>query len=123
VEAVMTACYTQDRSLIRKHHNKTPYKLLHDRKLDLLYLYVFGALYHPTNDSEDLVPTIIALEPIVSTGTPSSTTIDQDAPSTSTSPTTPETPSPVIPLGVVEANHDIEVVHMDNNPYVDFLIP
>ncbi|GJY07106.1 retrovirus-related pol polyprotein from transposon TNT 1-94 [Tanacetum coccineum] len=45
------------------------------------------------------------------------------APSTSTSQTNQETPSPVIPLGVEEDGHDIEVAHMDNNPYVDFLIP
>ncbi|GJW56249.1 retrovirus-related pol polyprotein from transposon TNT 1-94 [Tanacetum coccineum] len=36
------------------------------------------------------------------------------------------TPEPVvsvvIPLGVEEADHDIEVAQMDNNPYVDFLI-
>nr|GEW93638.1 retrovirus-related Pol polyprotein from transposon TNT 1-94 [Tanacetum cinerariifolium] len=55
-------------------------------------------------------------------GTPSSTTIDQDAPSTSTSQTTLETLSPVIPLDVEEAGHDIEVAHIDNNPYVDFPI-
>nr|GEY09201.1 uncharacterized mitochondrial protein AtMg00810-like [Tanacetum cinerariifolium] len=53
---------------------------------------------------------------VVSTGTPSSTTIDQDATSTSTSKTNQETPSPVIPLGVEEADHHIEVAHMDNNP-------
>ncbi|GJY38266.1 integrase, catalytic region, zinc finger, CCHC-type containing protein, partial [Tanacetum coccineum] len=33
---------------------KTPYELLHDRKPDLSYLYVFGALCYPNNDSEDL---------------------------------------------------------------------
>ncbi|GJW61709.1 retrovirus-related pol polyprotein from transposon TNT 1-94 [Tanacetum coccineum] len=53
-EAVATACYTQNRSLIQKRHNKTPYELLYDRKPDLSYLYVFGALRYPTNDSEDL---------------------------------------------------------------------
>ncbi|GJT84406.1 retrovirus-related pol polyprotein from transposon TNT 1-94 [Tanacetum coccineum] len=53
-EAVTTACYTQNRSLIRKCHNKTPYELLHDRKPDLSYLHVFGALCYPTNDGEDL---------------------------------------------------------------------
>ncbi|GKA58085.1 hypothetical protein Tco_0757273 [Tanacetum coccineum] len=66
------------------------------------------------------VPAAIAPEPAVSTGTPSSTTIDQDAPSTSTSQTPPETPSPIIPLGVEEANHDIKVAHMNNNPFVEF---
>ncbi|GKA33736.1 hypothetical protein Tco_0720165 [Tanacetum coccineum] len=29
----------------------------------------------------------------------------------------------IIPLGVEEVDHDIEVAHMDNNPYVDFPIP
>ncbi|GKC76735.1 retrovirus-related pol polyprotein from transposon TNT 1-94 [Tanacetum coccineum] len=70
-----------------------------------------------------IISIVIALEPAVSTGTPSSTTIDQDAPSSSTSQTTQETPPPVIPLGVEEAYHDIEVAHIDNNPYVDFPIP
>ncbi|GJZ22318.1 retrovirus-related pol polyprotein from transposon TNT 1-94 [Tanacetum coccineum] len=53
-KALATACYTQNRSLIRKHHNKTPYELLHDQKPDLSYLHVFGALCYPTNDGEDL---------------------------------------------------------------------
>ncbi|GJW37452.1 retrovirus-related pol polyprotein from transposon TNT 1-94 [Tanacetum coccineum] len=54
LETVVTACYTQNRSLIRKCHNKTPYELLHDRKPDSSYLHVFGALCYPTNDSEVL---------------------------------------------------------------------
>nr|GEZ12605.1 hypothetical protein [Tanacetum cinerariifolium] len=62
----------------------------------------------------------IAPEPIVSTGTPSSTTIDQYAPSLGTSQTTQKLQPLVIPLGVEEADHNIEVAHMDNNPYVDF---
>ncbi|GJU84450.1 retrovirus-related pol polyprotein from transposon TNT 1-94 [Tanacetum coccineum] len=104
----------KNRSLIRKGHNKTPYELLHDRKPDLSYLHIFGGLCYPTNDGEDLVPTVIAPEPAVSTSTHSSTTTDQDTPSTSTSQTTPETPSPVIPLGVEEADHDIKVVIPNN---------
>ncbi|GJR41733.1 retrovirus-related pol polyprotein from transposon TNT 1-94 [Tanacetum coccineum] len=35
-------------------YGKTPYELLHDQKPDLSYLYVFGALCYPNNDSEDL---------------------------------------------------------------------
>ncbi|GKC42140.1 retrovirus-related pol polyprotein from transposon TNT 1-94 [Tanacetum coccineum] len=69
-----------------------------------------------------VLPAVIAPEHTVSTGTPSSTTIDQYAPSTSTSQTNQETPSLVIPLGVEEADHDIEVTHIDNTPYVDFPI-
>ncbi|GJT50795.1 retrovirus-related pol polyprotein from transposon TNT 1-94 [Tanacetum coccineum] len=54
VEAVATVCFTQNRSLIRKCHNKTPYELLYNKKPDLSYFYVFGALCYPTNNSEDL---------------------------------------------------------------------
>ncbi|GJW70826.1 retrovirus-related pol polyprotein from transposon TNT 1-94, partial [Tanacetum coccineum] len=52
--AVATACYTQKRSLIHTRHNKTPYELVHDKKPDLIFLRVFGALCYPTNDSQDL---------------------------------------------------------------------
>ncbi|GKF95507.1 hypothetical protein Tco_0288242, partial [Tanacetum coccineum] len=40
--------------MIRRHHGKTPYELLHDKPPDLSYLHVFGALCYPTNDSENL---------------------------------------------------------------------
>ncbi|GJV02861.1 retrovirus-related pol polyprotein from transposon TNT 1-94 [Tanacetum coccineum] len=53
-KAVATACYTQNRSLIHTYHNKTPYELVHDKKPDLKFLQVFGALCYPTNDNEDL---------------------------------------------------------------------
>ncbi|GJX53201.1 retrovirus-related pol polyprotein from transposon TNT 1-94 [Tanacetum coccineum] len=36
-EAVATACYTQNRSIIRLHHDKTPYELLHDKLSDLSF--------------------------------------------------------------------------------------
>nr|GEZ12905.1 integrase, catalytic region, zinc finger, CCHC-type, peptidase aspartic, catalytic [Tanacetum cinerariifolium] len=53
-EAVSTACYTQNRSIIRLCYGKTPYELLHDKLLDLSFFHVFGALCYPTNDSENL---------------------------------------------------------------------
>nr|GEZ12276.1 hypothetical protein [Tanacetum cinerariifolium] len=53
-EAVATVCFTQNRSIIRLRHGKTPYELLHNKLPDLSYLHVFGALCYPTNDSENL---------------------------------------------------------------------
>ncbi|GJR22106.1 retrovirus-related pol polyprotein from transposon TNT 1-94 [Tanacetum coccineum] len=53
-EAVATACYTQNRSVIRLRHGKTPYELLHDKLPYLSFFHVFGALCYPTNDSENL---------------------------------------------------------------------
>ncbi|GJT12572.1 retrovirus-related pol polyprotein from transposon TNT 1-94 [Tanacetum coccineum] len=53
-EAVATACYTQNQSLIHTLHKKNPYELVHDKKPDLSFLHIFGALCYPTNNSEDL---------------------------------------------------------------------
>nr|GFB15145.1 hypothetical protein [Tanacetum cinerariifolium] len=53
-KAVATACYTQNRSIIRLRHGNTPYELLHNKLPDLSFLYVFGSLCYPTNDSENL---------------------------------------------------------------------
>nr|GEY84977.1 integrase, catalytic region, zinc finger, CCHC-type, peptidase aspartic, catalytic [Tanacetum cinerariifolium] len=54
VKAFATACFTQNRAIIRLHYGKTPYKLLHDKLHDLSYFHVFGTLCYPTNDSENL---------------------------------------------------------------------
>ncbi|GJS13875.1 retrovirus-related pol polyprotein from transposon TNT 1-94 [Tanacetum coccineum] len=59
------------------------------------------------------IPEAVAPEHAVSTGSPSSTTVDQDAPSPSNSHTTQETQTPIISHDVEEDNHDIEVAHMD----------
>nr|GEV06189.1 retrovirus-related Pol polyprotein from transposon TNT 1-94 [Tanacetum cinerariifolium] len=53
-EAVATTCYTQNRSIIRLRHEKTPYEPLRNKLPDLSFLHVFGALCYPTNDSENL---------------------------------------------------------------------
>ncbi|GJZ79742.1 retrovirus-related pol polyprotein from transposon TNT 1-94, partial [Tanacetum coccineum] len=39
-EAVATACYTQNRSLIHTRHDKTPYELVHNKKPDLTFFWV-----------------------------------------------------------------------------------
>ncbi|GJY36852.1 retrovirus-related pol polyprotein from transposon TNT 1-94 [Tanacetum coccineum] len=53
-EAVATAYYTQNRSLIHTRHDKTPYELVHNKKPALTFFWVFGALCYSTNDSENL---------------------------------------------------------------------
>ncbi|GJX91898.1 putative ribonuclease H-like domain-containing protein [Tanacetum coccineum] len=53
-EAVATACYTQNRSIIHARFNKTSYELINVRKPDISFLYVFGALCYPKNDRKDI---------------------------------------------------------------------
>nr|GEV98417.1 retrovirus-related Pol polyprotein from transposon TNT 1-94 [Tanacetum cinerariifolium] len=53
-EAIATACFTQNRSIIHRRFKKTPYELINGRKPDISFLYVFGAFCYPKNDREDI---------------------------------------------------------------------
>nr|GEY68184.1 retrovirus-related Pol polyprotein from transposon TNT 1-94 [Tanacetum cinerariifolium] len=53
-EAIATACLTQNRSIIHRRFNKTPYELINGRKPDISFLHVFGALCYPKNNREDI---------------------------------------------------------------------
>ncbi|GKB20446.1 retrovirus-related pol polyprotein from transposon TNT 1-94 [Tanacetum coccineum] len=65
-EAINTACYTQNCSLIRLRYNKTPYELMQDKKPDLSFFYVFDSLCYPTNDNDDLGPGLHPMTPTTS---------------------------------------------------------
>nr|GFC24532.1 hypothetical protein [Tanacetum cinerariifolium] len=91
---------------------------------DLLFQPLFDELLTPPPNVDHPAPEVIApiadvvaQEPAASTGLPSSTTIDQDAPSPSNSQTSPETQTPVISNDVEEDNHDLDVAHMNNDPF------
>lgn len=53
-EAVNTACYTQNRTLINKDHEKTPYEVMANKKPSLKYFHVFGAKCFVLKDGEHL---------------------------------------------------------------------
>nr|GFA18181.1 reverse transcriptase domain-containing protein [Tanacetum cinerariifolium] len=53
-EAIATASFTQNRSIIHCRFNKTPYELINGRKPNISFLHVFGALCYPKNDREDI---------------------------------------------------------------------
>ncbi|GJT33094.1 retrovirus-related pol polyprotein from transposon TNT 1-94 [Tanacetum coccineum] len=87
---------------------------------DILFQPMFDELLtpppsvdHPAPEVIAPIDKVVAPVPAVSTGSPSSTIVDQDARSPSNSQTTPETQPPVIPNDVKEDNHDIEVAHME----------
>nr|GEU82870.1 hypothetical protein [Tanacetum cinerariifolium] len=52
-EAIATACYSQNCSIIHCRFNKTPYELINGRP-DISFLHVFGVLCYPKNDREDI---------------------------------------------------------------------
>nr|GEV13932.1 hypothetical protein [Tanacetum cinerariifolium] len=71
------------------------------------------SVYHPAPEVIALITEVVAPEPAASTCSPSSTTVDQDAPSPTNSQTTSKTQSPIIPNDVEEDNHDLDVAHMN----------
>ncbi|GKE03790.1 hypothetical protein Tco_1395808 [Tanacetum coccineum] len=86
-------------------------------------------LLTPPPSVDHLAPEVIATiaevatpEPAISTGSPSSTTIDQDAPSPSNSQTTPETQSPIISNDVEEENHGLDIAYMNHDSFFGILI-
>ncbi|GJY34471.1 retrovirus-related pol polyprotein from transposon TNT 1-94 [Tanacetum coccineum] len=97
---------------------------------DLLFQPLFDELLNPPSSCDHPAPKVIALiveavalEPAASTGSPSSTTVGQDAPSASNSQTSPETQSLVISNDVEEENHNLAVAHMNNDPFFGIPIP
>nr|GEX98843.1 hypothetical protein [Tanacetum cinerariifolium] len=147
-KAVATACFTQNRSIIRLRHGKTPYEVLHNKLHDLSFFHVFGALCYPTNDSENLrklqpkanIGIFIGYSPtkkafriynrrtrrIVET-----IHVDFDelmamaSEQSSSGPALNEmTPATIIiPQDVEEDNLDMEVAHMGNDPLFGVPIP
>ena len=53
-EAVSCACFTQNRSLIIKRHNKTPYDVLKGRKPTISFLHIFGCQCFILNQKDQL---------------------------------------------------------------------
>nr|GEX14173.1 retrovirus-related Pol polyprotein from transposon TNT 1-94 [Tanacetum cinerariifolium] len=53
-EAITTARFTQNRSIIHRRFNKTSYELINGIKPDISFLHVFEALCYPKNDREDI---------------------------------------------------------------------
>nr|GFD49851.1 hypothetical protein [Tanacetum cinerariifolium] len=96
---------------MQKYSSSTPYVPPLRNDWDLLFQPMFDELLNPPPSVDHQAPEVIAsindlIPPVQddSTGSPSSTTNDQDAPSASKSHTIAETQSLVIPQDVEEDN-------------------
>nr|GEV01284.1 retrovirus-related Pol polyprotein from transposon TNT 1-94 [Tanacetum cinerariifolium] len=53
-EAIATTCFTQNRSLVIPHNEKTPYYIVNDWKPSVKFFYIFGSLCYIVKDGENL---------------------------------------------------------------------
>nr|GEX00078.1 hypothetical protein [Tanacetum cinerariifolium] len=116
--------------LVQKSSSSTPYVPPSRNDWELLFQPMFDELLNPPPSVDHQAPEVITLivdviPPVQAnlTGSPSSTSVDQDAPSPSKSQTTQETQSAVIPQDVEEDNTDIEVAHIGNDLLFGVSIP
>ncbi|GJW57670.1 retrovirus-related pol polyprotein from transposon TNT 1-94, partial [Tanacetum coccineum] len=116
--------------LVPNPHPSTPFVPPSRTDWDMLFQPLFDEFLNPSPSVDHPAPEVVApsnevIAPVLadSTGSPSSTTVDQDAPSLSNSQTTPKTEPPIIPNDIEEDNHDIEVAHIGNDPYFGVPIP
>nr|GFC90074.1 hypothetical protein [Tanacetum cinerariifolium] len=116
--------------LVQKSSPLTPFVPPSRNDWDLLFQPMFDELLNPSPSIDHQAPEFIALivdviPPVQadSTGSPSSTMVDQDAPSLSKSHTATEIQSSVIPQDVEKDNLDMGVAHMGNDPLFGVPIP
>nr|GFA76091.1 retrovirus-related Pol polyprotein from transposon TNT 1-94 [Tanacetum cinerariifolium] len=108
--------------LVQKPSSSTSYVPPTRNDWDFLFQPLFDELLNPppsvdNQDAEVIAPIAKVIPQVAndSTGSPSSTAVDQDAPSPSKSLTPTEIQSSVIPQDVGNDNLDIEVAHMGND--------
>ncbi|GKF82398.1 retrovirus-related pol polyprotein from transposon TNT 1-94, partial [Tanacetum coccineum] len=53
-EAIATACFTQNRSLVIPRHEKAPYHIINARKPSVKFFHIFGSLCYIVRDGENL---------------------------------------------------------------------
>ncbi|GKB67084.1 retrovirus-related pol polyprotein from transposon TNT 1-94, partial [Tanacetum coccineum] len=149
-EAVATACYIENRSLIHTRHNKTPYEIpillmsgqissrlvpdpvlaapyvpLTNTDLEILFQPMFDKYLEPPNIERSVPLAPAAQVLVVSTDTPPSTTIAQDAPSISYSLSSSVVQPPISHQGVAAGPtiEDNPFAQADNDTFVNVFAP
>ncbi|GKF17962.1 retrovirus-related pol polyprotein from transposon TNT 1-94 [Tanacetum coccineum] len=103
-----------------------PYVPSTNKDLEILFQLMFDEYLEPPRVERPVSPALAVPAPVTSVGTPSSTTIDQDAPSLSHSPSSSVLQSPRLHQGVIAEPTIIEAnpfSPIDNNPFINVFAP
>ncbi|GKD72219.1 retrovirus-related pol polyprotein from transposon TNT 1-94, partial [Tanacetum coccineum] len=103
-----------------------PYVPTINKELDILFQPMFNEYLEPPRVDRPVSPASVVPVPVNSAGTPSSTTIDQDAPSPSHSPSSSAIQSPSLHQGVAAESSLMEenpFAPVDNDPFINIFAP
>ncbi|GKE12706.1 hypothetical protein Tco_1416257, partial [Tanacetum coccineum] len=103
-----------------------PYAPPTNKELEILFQPMFDEYLEPPRVERSVSPATAVHVPVISAGSPSSTTIDQDAPSISHSLSSSESQPPISHQGVVAGSTIIEdnpFAHAGNDPFVNVFAP
>ncbi|GKC85019.1 retrovirus-related pol polyprotein from transposon TNT 1-94 [Tanacetum coccineum] len=103
-----------------------PYVPPTNKELEILFQPMFDEYLEPPRVERPVSSATAVQVPFISASTPSSTTIDQDAPSPSHSPSSSELQPPISHQGVAAGSTIIEeniFSHAANNPFVNVFAP
>ncbi|GKF65792.1 hypothetical protein Tco_0192309, partial [Tanacetum coccineum] len=103
-----------------------PYVPPTNKELEILFQLMFDEYMEPPRIKGPVSPAPAVLVPVNSAGTPSSTSIDQDAPSSSHSPSSSALQSPSLHQGVTAEStlmEDNPFALVDNNPFINVFAP
>ncbi|GKG01608.1 hypothetical protein Tco_0306313 [Tanacetum coccineum] len=112
--------------LVPNSVHATPYVPPINKELEILFQLMFDEYLEPPHVERPISPAPAVLAPVNSAGTPSSTTIDQDAPSPSHSPSSLALQSPSLQQGVAAESTIMEensFALVDNDPFVNVFAP
>nr|GEW07220.1 retrovirus-related Pol polyprotein from transposon TNT 1-94 [Tanacetum cinerariifolium] len=104
----------------------TPYVPLTNKYLVILFQSMFNEYLEPSHVDIPVFPTLAVLVPVNSANTPSSTAIDQDAPSPSHSSSSSALQSPCLHQGVAAKSTLIDenpFAPVDNDPFINIFSP
>ncbi|GJW65742.1 hypothetical protein Tco_0117626 [Tanacetum coccineum] len=99
-----------------------PYVPPTNKEVKILFQPMFDEYLEPTHVERPVSPALVVLVSVTSAGTPSSTTIDQDAPSPSHSPSSLALQSPSLHRGVAARSTLMEnnpFTPVDNDPFIN----
>nr|GEX08624.1 hypothetical protein [Tanacetum cinerariifolium] len=103
-----------------------PYVHPTNKDLEILFQPLFNEYLEPPRVKRPVSPTPAVQVPVNAASTPSSTTIDQDAPSPSHSPSSSALQSPCLHQGIETEStlmEDSLVAPVDNNPFINVFAP